>query len=138
MAFLEIFCLFRIVLRLRGIIVAPPMMVQTKFVSQKSYYLCITNNEIVQNSKSEPKKFSFLFTFKGRLDRPSVNIHELSLYFPFPSKDAERAKGAGKSNFLIKRLSLLYPWYIPLYISSVYMVTLSLHTQISHISTHAE
>jgi hypothetical protein len=32
--------------------------------SLKSYYLCITNTEIVQNSKSKPKKFSFLCTFK--------------------------------------------------------------------------
>ncbi len=31
----------------------------------KSYYLCITNIEIVQNSKSNPKKFSFLCTFNG-------------------------------------------------------------------------
>ncbi len=35
-----------------------------KNVSLKSYYLCITNIEIVQNSKSKPKKFSFLCTFK--------------------------------------------------------------------------
>jgi monomeric isocitrate dehydrogenase len=32
--------------------------------SLKSYFLCITNNEIVQNSKSKPKQFSFLCTFK--------------------------------------------------------------------------
>jgi hypothetical protein len=35
-----------------------------KFFSLKSYYLCITNTEIVQNSKSKPNKFSFLCTFK--------------------------------------------------------------------------
>ncbi len=28
-------------------------------------YFSITNNEIVQNSKSEPEKFSFLCTFKS-------------------------------------------------------------------------
>ena len=33
--------------------------------SLKSYYLCITNTEIVQNSKSKPKTFSFLCTFKS-------------------------------------------------------------------------
>jgi hypothetical protein len=33
--------------------------------SLKSYFLCITNIEIVQNSKSKPKKFSFLCTFKS-------------------------------------------------------------------------
>ncbi len=54
MAYLEIF-LFRLVLRLRGIIVAPPIMVQQKIFSPKSYFLCITNIEIVQNSKSKPK-----------------------------------------------------------------------------------
>jgi hypothetical protein len=41
--------------RLRGIIVAPPIMVQSKNVFPKSYYFCITNNEIVQNSKSKAK-----------------------------------------------------------------------------------
>jgi len=40
--------LFRLVLRLRGIIVAPPIMVQSKKCSPKSYYLCITNNEILK------------------------------------------------------------------------------------------
>jgi hypothetical protein len=29
----------------------------------KSYYLCMTNIEIVQNSKSKQKQFSFLCTF---------------------------------------------------------------------------
>jgi hypothetical protein len=33
----------------------------------KSYYLCMTNIEIVQNSKSKPKKFSFLCTFNCTL-----------------------------------------------------------------------
>ena len=55
---------FCVVLGLRGIIVAPPIMVQSKKFTPKSYYLCITNNEIGQNSKSKPKKFSFLGTFK--------------------------------------------------------------------------
>ncbi len=36
-----------------------------KFFSLKSYFLGKTNTEIVQNSKSKPKKFSFLCTFKG-------------------------------------------------------------------------
>jgi hypothetical protein len=35
-----------------------------KKISPKSYCLCITSNEIVQNSKSKPKQFSFLCTFK--------------------------------------------------------------------------
>jgi hypothetical protein len=35
-----------------------------KIFSLKSYYFCITNTEIVQNSKSKPKKFSFLCTIK--------------------------------------------------------------------------
>jgi hypothetical protein len=38
-------------------------MVQSKMFSPKSYYLCVTNNEIVQNTQSKPKKFSS-FTFK--------------------------------------------------------------------------
>jgi hypothetical protein len=40
-------------------------MVQSKKFSPKSYFLCITINEIVQHSKSKPKKFSFSCTFKG-------------------------------------------------------------------------
>jgi hypothetical protein len=35
-----------------------------KIFTPKSYYLCITNDEIVQYSKSKAKKFSFLCTFK--------------------------------------------------------------------------
>jgi hypothetical protein len=31
--------------------------------SHKSYFLCISNNEIVQNSKSKQNKFSFLCIF---------------------------------------------------------------------------
>jgi hypothetical protein len=42
-------------LSLSRIIVAPPLWSNQKNVSTKSYYLCITNNEIVQNSKSKPK-----------------------------------------------------------------------------------
>ena len=49
------FFLVRLILRLRGINIAPPVMVQSKYFSLKTYYLRITNNEIVQNSKSEPK-----------------------------------------------------------------------------------
>ncbi len=55
---------FSVVLGLRGIFVAPPIMVQSKNFSLKSYYLCITNIEIVQNSKLKPEKFSILCTFK--------------------------------------------------------------------------
>ncbi len=40
------------------------MMVQSKNFSLKSDYFRITNIEIVQHSKSKPKKFSFLCTFK--------------------------------------------------------------------------
>jgi hypothetical protein len=61
LAYLKFFS-FRVVLRLRGIIVAPPIMAN-KIFFHKSCYLCITNIEIVQNSKSKPKKFSFLCTF---------------------------------------------------------------------------
>ncbi len=43
--------------------IAPPIMVQSKKVSPKILFLCITNKEIVQNSKSKPKKLSFLCTF---------------------------------------------------------------------------
>ncbi len=35
-----------------------------KFFSLKSYYLCITNKEIMQIPKPESKKFSILCTFK--------------------------------------------------------------------------
>jgi hypothetical protein len=66
LAYLKIF-LFRLVLRLRGIIVALPIMIQSKNFPPKSYCFCITNIEIVQNSKSKPKKFSFLCTFKYAL-----------------------------------------------------------------------
>jgi hypothetical protein len=38
-----------------------------KTFSPKSYYLCVSNNEKVQNSKTMPKKFKFLCTFKGTL-----------------------------------------------------------------------
>ncbi len=36
-----------------------------KLYSPKSYYFCITNNEIIQNSKVKQKKFSFLCTLKN-------------------------------------------------------------------------
>ncbi len=42
-----------------------PQWSNQKMFSPKSYYLSITNNEIVQNSKSEPKKFTFLGTFNS-------------------------------------------------------------------------
>jgi hypothetical protein len=42
----------------------------------KPYYLSITNNEVVQNSKSEPKKFSFLCTFKYEF-RPAEPAAEM-------------------------------------------------------------
>ncbi len=58
------FFLFHVVLGLRGIIVAPPLIVQSKEFSLKSYYLGITNKEITQIPKSESTKFSFLCTFK--------------------------------------------------------------------------
>ncbi len=54
------FFLFRLVLWLRGIIVASPIMVPEKNSFPKSLYLNITYNEIVQNSKSEPKKILIL------------------------------------------------------------------------------
>jgi hypothetical protein len=50
-------------LKTTGIIVAPPIMVQSKKCFPKSYFLCIANNEIAQNSKLKLKKFSFLCTF---------------------------------------------------------------------------
>ena len=59
---------FRVVLGLRGKIVPPPILAQSKIFFAKSYYFDINNNEIVQNSKSKPKKFSFLCTFKGTQD----------------------------------------------------------------------
>jgi hypothetical protein len=43
----------------------PPRL--TLKVHKNENYLCITNNEIVQNSKSEAKKFSFLCTFQEGL-----------------------------------------------------------------------
>ncbi len=55
---------FHVVLGLRGIIVAPPIMVQSKKCFPKILLFIQTNIEIVQNSKSNPKKFSFLCTFK--------------------------------------------------------------------------
>ncbi len=42
-------------------------MVQSKIFLLKYYSLCKTNIEIVQNSKSKPKKFSVLCTFKWRM-----------------------------------------------------------------------
>jgi hypothetical protein len=62
-------------------------MVQSKFTKftflLKSYYLCITNNEIAQNSKSKPKKFSFLCTFK-RIFGSSKYKHHLRFSFYRP------------------------------------------------------
>jgi hypothetical protein len=52
---------FRVVLRLRRIIVAPPILVQSKNFSPKSYYLSITNNEIGLNSKSKQKILIFVY-----------------------------------------------------------------------------
>ncbi len=46
--------MFRLVL-LRGIIVDPPIMVQSKQNFPIILFLCITYNEIVRNSKSKPK-----------------------------------------------------------------------------------
>jgi hypothetical protein len=68
---------FRVVLGLCGIIVAPPIMVKSKNVSLKSYYLCITNKEITHIPKSKSKKFSILCTF-NRLARDvcQTDIHK--------------------------------------------------------------
>ncbi len=46
-------------------------MVQSKFFFSKNLviFLCITNNEIGQNLKSKPKKFSFLCTLKKILKK---------------------------------------------------------------------
>ncbi len=49
------------------LIVAPAIWSNQKIFSLESYYLCIANIEIVQNSKSKPKKFSFLCTFKIKI-----------------------------------------------------------------------
>ena len=57
---------FRVVLGLRGIIVAPSIMVQSKIFVTKILLFIHTYIEIVKNSKSKPKKFSFLCTFKQR------------------------------------------------------------------------
>ncbi len=65
LAYLEIFLSFRVVLGLRGIIVAPPIMVQSKKCSLKSYYLCITIIEIVQNSKLKQKNSHSCVPLKG-------------------------------------------------------------------------
>ncbi len=54
LAYLEIFW-FNLVFRLRGTIVAPPIMVQSKCFFSKISILSITNNEIIQNSKSAPQ-----------------------------------------------------------------------------------
>ncbi len=43
---------------------SPPFMAQKKILFTKPSYLSINSNETVQNSKSKPKKFSFLCTFK--------------------------------------------------------------------------
>ncbi len=40
-------------------------MANKKNFYQKSYYLCITNNEIVQNSKIETKKILILLYLKS-------------------------------------------------------------------------
>jgi hypothetical protein len=61
---------FRVVLGLCGTIVAPPIMVQSKQFLIKSYYLCITYTEIVQNSKSSQKNSHSCVPLKV----PSVRI----------------------------------------------------------------
>jgi hypothetical protein len=61
-------------------------MVQSKKISLKSYYLCITNKEITQIPKSESKKFSILCTFKGKhmvgisLLRFSPKVHQMHMF----------------------------------------------------------
>jgi hypothetical protein len=66
------FFLLRLVLRQRGIIAAPPIMVQSKKIFPKILLFMHTNKEIVQNSKLKPKKFSFLCTFKD--SAPSYTV----------------------------------------------------------------
>ena len=64
---------FRVVLGLRGKIVPLQYWPNQKVFFAKSYYFDITNNEIVQNSKSKPKKFSFLCTFKEKSDQNRIH-----------------------------------------------------------------
>ena len=40
----------------------------------------ITNNEIVQNSKSEPKKFSILCTFNGLIETSPIQNEDSQWY----------------------------------------------------------
>ncbi len=72
--------LIPVVLRLRGIILPPPIMGESKIVFTKPSYLSITSNETEQNSKSKPKKFSFLCTF-NMLDLPVIDSSLLIIPF---------------------------------------------------------
>jgi hypothetical protein len=56
----QFFFSFHVVLRLRGKIVPPPKLAQSKNFFVKSYYFDITNIEILQISKSKPKNISIL------------------------------------------------------------------------------
>jgi hypothetical protein len=55
---------FRVVFRLRGKMVPPPKLAQSKIFFAKSKFFDITNKEMLQISKSKPKKISILCTFK--------------------------------------------------------------------------
>ncbi len=64
-------------------------MVQSKNLFTEIYYVCITNIEIVQNSKSKPKNLSFLCTFKAECivitctpHCKTVHICNICLYSP--------------------------------------------------------
>ena len=63
----QIFFSFRVVLGLRGKIVPPPIMAQSKTIFCKILIFDITNKEITQIPKSESKKFSILCTFNNLL-----------------------------------------------------------------------
>ncbi len=86
LASLKIF-LYYVVLRLRGKNVAPPIMTQTKIAFCKIQYFDISNKEMVQLSKSKPKKFSTLCTFK--IVHNCNNFFLLSSLVPFTSFIAE-------------------------------------------------
>jgi hypothetical protein len=69
----------------------------------KTLILIITTYEIVQNSKSEAKKFSFLCTFKNssRFDARAEKISSrLSLYVQCSCRSPEPEPGEGGGNGL--------------------------------------
>jgi hypothetical protein len=70
-------------------------MVQSKIFSLKSYYLCIINNEIVQNSKSKPKNSHYCVPLMRKVWFSALNVL-LSLIYYRGCKNLNGVLGKGE------------------------------------------